>query len=66
LTRDIVELPLDARQSTLIEKVAQAPASYYGEQPDEKYRRMAFSILSKRGILREASKRKPNVDSLVG
>jgi hypothetical protein len=52
--------------SRLIEKVAEALATYYGEAPDEKYRRMAFSILSRRGILREASKRKPHVDSLVG
>ena len=66
MRRSISDAPLDARESGLIEKVAEALATYYGEQPDEKYRRMAFSILSKRGVLLEASRRQPDIDSLVG
>jgi hypothetical protein len=58
--------PLDAREARLIEKVAEALAAYYGAQPDEKYRRMAFAMLSKRGVLNDTGKRQPDIDSLVG
>ena len=50
--------------SRLIEKVAEALATYHGAQPDEKYRRMAIAMLKR--VLRNASKRQPDLDSLVG
>jgi hypothetical protein len=58
-------IKIDARELTLIEKVAEALATYHGAQPDEKYRRIAIAAMLKR-VLRNASKRQPDLDSLVG
>ena len=57
-------IKIDARELTLIEKVAEALATYHGAQPDEKYRRIAIAMLKR--VLRNASKRQPDLDSLVG
>ena len=51
-------------EATLIEKVAEALATYHGDQPSEKYRRMVVAMLSKR-IVRQASRRQPDARSSV-
>ena len=51
--------PIDAREARLIDKVAEALATYHGEEPSERHRRMALALL--RSVLRAASKRQPDV-----
>jgi hypothetical protein len=60
--------PLGAREQTLIERVATDLCWYYGaEEPNEEYRKLAFYLLSRRGVLRPASKRRqPDLETLVG
>jgi hypothetical protein len=55
---------MDAREFTLIEKVAEALATYHGVEPDDSHRRLATALL--RGVLCKKPSSSPDVERLSG